>query len=236
MGYYQWLDRAPRGRNEGDPFEALGPAPRRVRAPGMTDHNVGTREEWLVARVALLDREKELTRLSDELSAASRAALGAGSRRTTPSRRTREPRGWRSSSTRRSQLDVYHFIRPMVDSWPEGCVGCSYTADSLDGAAVHLPRHDVTFVAVSRAPLGDLNTYKRRMGWTSVGLLRGTDFNLTSPCSPKKAAGPARVQLRHAQVRRGRRLRRGELHGLSAFASRTASSTTSRPTTAAPMR
>ena len=67
----------------------------------------------------------------------------------------------------RSQLLVYHFMfGPTVDGWPDaGCPGCSYTADSLDGAVVHLPPRGVTFVAVSRAPLENLQAYRRRMGW-----------------------------------------------------------------------
>ena len=97
----------------------------------------------------------------------------------------------------RSQLLVYHFMfGPTVEGWPDaGCPGCSFTADSLDGAVAHLPPRGVTFVAVSRAPLENLQAYRRRMGWSFP-----TGFNFGTP---KHAA---EIDLR-----------RDELHGLSAF-------------------
>jgi predicted dithiol-disulfide oxidoreductase (DUF899 family) len=79
----------------------------------------------------------------------------------------------------RSQLLVYHFMFGL-EGWPDaGCPGCSYTADSLDVAVEHLPHRDVTFVAVSRAPLEQLNAYKDRMSWRFPWVSYGdSDFNL----------------------------------------------------------
>lgn len=142
---------------------------------------MGTREEWLVARKELLEREKELTRRSDEL-AQHRQELPWVSVEKEYAFETKD--GTRTLSELfggRSQLLVYHFMfGPTVDGWPEaGCPGCSFTADSLDGDVVHLEHHDVTFVAVSRAPLERLDAYKRRMGWSFPWVSFGeSDFNL----------------------------------------------------------
>jgi predicted dithiol-disulfide oxidoreductase (DUF899 family) len=183
---------------------------------------IGTREEWLAARVELLEREKELTRRSDEL-ARLRAELpwvpvekeyvfdsGEG-KKTLP-----------ELFDGRSQLLVYHFMfGPTVEGWPEaGCLGCSYTADSLDGSVAHLGRHDVTFVAVSRAPLERLNAYKRRMGWSFPWVsYDGSDFNLDFGAftaeERRTGKGFNFGTPKHADEID---LRRDELHGLSAFA------------------
>ena len=129
----------------------------------MTTHATGTREEWLAARLALLEREKELTRRSDEL-AQERLAL--------PWVPLEKEYVFESSEGRttlrdlfdgRSQLMIYHFM--FGPDWDEGCVSCSVSADHFDGPAVHLASHDVSFAAVSRAPIEKLDAYKRRMGW-----------------------------------------------------------------------
>jgi len=130
----------------------------------MTDHKIGTREEWLAAREQLLVREKEHTRLGDEL---------AQQRRELPSvpvdkeYRFETDEGSASLADlfrARSQLLVYHFM--FGPDYTAGCMTCSTIADGFDGFAVHLANHDVTLSAVSRAPLTKLQTYKRRMGWT----------------------------------------------------------------------
>src|SRR5215211_757621 len=147
----------------------------------MSKHKVGTREEWLAARKGLLEREKELTRRSDEL-AQQRQELPWVLVEKEYSFETDEGKKTLAELLDgRSQLLVYHFMfGPTVEGWPEaGCPGCSYTADSLDGAVVHLRHRDVTFVAVSRAPLEQLNAYKRRMGWTFPWVSFGeSEFNL----------------------------------------------------------
>ena len=187
----------------------------------MTERKVGTREEWLAARVELLEREKELTHRSDDLARERQALPWV--------RVDKEYAFAANDGTKtltelfegRSQLLVYHFMfGPTVDGWPEaGCVGCSYTADSLDGAALHLPHHDVTFVAVSSAPLEALNAYKRRMGWRFPWVSYGkSDFNLDFAVfteeERKAGKGFNFGTPKHADID----LRETELHGLSAFA------------------
>src|SRR5438874_8995058 len=131
----------------------------------MTEHKVGTREEWLAARTALLAEEKELTRRSDELARKRQALPWVPVEKDYSFETGEGTKTLADLFDGRSQLLVYHFMfGPTVEGWPDaGCPGCSYTADSLDGAVVHLPPHDVAFVAVSRAPLENLHTYRRRM-------------------------------------------------------------------------
>ena len=121
----------------------------------------------------------------------------------------------------RSQLVVYHFMfGPTVEGWPEaGCPGCSYTADTLDGAVVHLPPRGVTFVAVSKAPLERLNAYKERMGWAFPWVSYGeSDFNLDFAVFTEEERRTGKGfnfgTPKHSDID----LRDQELHGLSAFA------------------
>ena len=142
----------------------------------MDEHTVVSAEEWVIARKALLEREKEFTRLREEL---------ARQRRDLPWEEvTKEyffegPDGTRSLSQLfdgRSQLIVYHFMFP--PDWDEGCPHCSFWADSFDGATAHLNARDVTMVAISRAPQPKLAAYAKRMGWTFPWFSSGgTDFN-----------------------------------------------------------
>jgi predicted dithiol-disulfide oxidoreductase (DUF899 family) len=129
----------------------------------MTEHKIGTPEEWLAARLELLEAEKELTRRSDEL---------ARRRQELPWVRidkeyrfdTREGSASLADLFRgRSQLLVYHFM--FGPEYTAGCPSCSAIADGFDGFAIHLANHDVMLCAVSRAPLAKLQAYKRRMGW-----------------------------------------------------------------------
>ena len=137
---------------------------------------VVSREEWLEARKRHLVREKELTRLRDKLSA---------ERRELPWVKVEKnyvfdtPTGKRTLADLfdgRSQLVVNHFM--LGPGWEAGCVGCSFGADHLDAALVHLEHHDVTVVAVSRAPLTEIEAYKARMGWHFDWVSsHGSDFN-----------------------------------------------------------
>jgi predicted dithiol-disulfide oxidoreductase (DUF899 family) len=122
-----------------------------------------SRDEWLAARKELLKQEKELTRQRDALSA---------KRRELPWVRVEKeyvfdtPKGKQTLANLfdgRSQLVVNHFM--LGPGWKEGCVGCSFGADHIEGALVHLEHHDVTVVVVSRAPLHEIEAYKKRMGW-----------------------------------------------------------------------
>ncbi len=148
----------------------------------MTDHKTGTHEEWLAARLELLDAEKELTRRSDEL---------ARRRQELPWVRidkeyrfeTDEGEAFLADLFRgRSQLLVYHFM--FGPDYTAGCPSCSAIADGFDGVVVHLANHDVTLSAVSRAPLAKLQAFKRRMGWnfpwaSSLGSDFNFDFNVS---------------------------------------------------------
>jgi predicted dithiol-disulfide oxidoreductase (DUF899 family) len=137
---------------------------------------VVSRAEWLVARKDLLTREKELTQLRDEVSR---------HRRELPWVKVEKeyvfdgPNGRKRLADLfdgRSQLIVYHFM--LGPGWEEGCKSCSYLADHFDGANWHLPHRDVTFVVVSRAPLSEIQAYKKRMGWRFKWVSSyGGDFN-----------------------------------------------------------
>ena len=130
----------------------------------MTDHKTGTREQWLAARLELLEAEKALTRRSDEL-ARSRQELPWV--RIDKEYRFETDEGTASLAdlfTGRSQLLIYHFM--FGPEYTAGCPSCSAIADGFDGFVVHLANHDVTLCAVSRAPLAKLQAFKRRMGWS----------------------------------------------------------------------
>src|SRR5271166_3079972 len=148
----------------------------------MTDHKTGTREEWLAARLELLEAEKALTRQSDEL-ARRREALPWVRIDKNYRFETDEGSAWLADLFRgRSQLLVYHFM--FGPDYKAGCPSCSAIADGFNGIAVHLANHDVMLWAVSRAPLAKLEAYKRRMGWTfpwasSVGGDFNFDFNVS---------------------------------------------------------
>jgi predicted dithiol-disulfide oxidoreductase (DUF899 family) len=130
----------------------------------MTDHKIGTREEWLAARLELLEAEKELTRRGDEL-ARRRQELPWVRIEKDYSFETDEGTGSLADLFRgRSQLLVYHFM--FGPEYKAGCPACSAIADGFDGFVVHLANHDVTLCAVSRAPLAKLQAYKQRMGWS----------------------------------------------------------------------
>lgn len=129
----------------------------------MPTHATATRTNWLAARLALLEAEKDLTRRSDEL-AQRRQAL--------PWVRLDKPYHFDTANGRatladlfqgRSQLVVYHFM--FGPDYAAGCPSCSSIADGFDGFAVHLAHHDVTLTAVSRAPIDRLLAYRERMGW-----------------------------------------------------------------------
>ncbi len=130
----------------------------------MSTHPVVSRAEWLAARKALLQREKEFTRQRDALNA---------ERRRLPWVRIGKDYVFDTSSGKQSlaqlfagrgQLAVYHFM--LGPDWTEGCKSCSFWADNFNGIDVHLAHRDLTLVAVSRAPLAKIEAFKRRMGWS----------------------------------------------------------------------
>lgn len=157
----------------------------KTEATQMNHPRIVSETEWLAARKDLLTREKELTRLRDEVSR---------HRRELPWVKLEKeylfdgPDGEETLSDlfeRRSQLIVYHFM--FGPGWEEGCKSCSYLANHFDGANWHLPHRDVTFVVVSRAPLSELEAYKKRMGWRFKWVSsHGNDFNFDYHVSATK--------------------------------------------------
>lgn len=130
----------------------------------MATHMTGTRKEWLAARLELLEAEKDLTRRSDELARRRQALPWV---RVDKEYRFDVDEGsatLKDLFAGRSQLLVYHFM--FGPDFVAGCPSCSAIADSFNGFVVHLANHDVTLMAVSRAPLAKLQAYKRRLGWT----------------------------------------------------------------------
>ncbi|HEX6899658.1 MAG TPA: DUF899 domain-containing protein [Thermoanaerobaculia bacterium] len=142
----------------------------------MTTHRTGTREEWLAARLDLLEAEKELTRRGDEL-ARRRQELPWVPIDNEYRFQTEEGSAALADLFRgRSQLLVYHFM--FGPDYAAGCPSCSAIADGFNGIFVHLENHDVAFTAVSRAPIEKLRAYKHRMGWTFPwASSHGSDFN-----------------------------------------------------------
>jgi predicted dithiol-disulfide oxidoreductase (DUF899 family) len=142
----------------------------------MTKHAAGTREEWLRARLELLEAEKELTRRSDEVA---RQRMELPWVRIDKEYRFETDEGSATLADLfrgRSQLLIYHFM--FGPDYTAGCPACSAIADGFNGSVVHLANHDVMLSAVSRAPLAKLQGYKRRMGWTFPWASSyGSDFN-----------------------------------------------------------
>ncbi|MDR5859895.1 DUF899 domain-containing protein [Halomonas eurihalina] len=130
----------------------------------MVEHRTATREEWLAERLELLQAEKELTRRSDELAQRRQALPWM---RIDKSYRFETEAGEASLKDLfqgRSQLIIYHFM--FGPDYEAGCPSCSMIADGFNGFVTHLAHHDVTLMAVSRAPLAILQAYKQRMGWS----------------------------------------------------------------------
>jgi predicted dithiol-disulfide oxidoreductase (DUF899 family) len=142
----------------------------------MVDHTIGTHDEWLAARLDLLQAEKEATRRNDDLTRR---------RRELPWVRVEKDYVFDTEDGEatladlfrgRSQLIVYHFM--YGPDWDEGCPSCSGVADGFDETHLHLQNHDVAFTAVSRASLDKLVAYRERMGWTFPWASSGrSDFN-----------------------------------------------------------
>jgi predicted dithiol-disulfide oxidoreductase (DUF899 family) len=140
------------------------------------DHDVVSREQWLAARVALLEKEKALTRQHDAL---------ARERQKLPWVRVEKEYTFDTSEGRRTlaelfgghnQLLIYHFM--FGPEWQEGCPSCSLVVDHLNGAVPHLAARDVSLVMVSRAPLAKIEAFKKRMGWRFPWVSSfGSDFN-----------------------------------------------------------
>jgi predicted dithiol-disulfide oxidoreductase (DUF899 family) len=142
----------------------------------MPQHKIVSQSEWTAQRKAFLAREKEFTRARDRLSAERRAL---------PWVKVEKPYVFETPAGKKtlaelfdgkSQLIVYHFM--LGPGWVEGCPSCSYLADHFDGSIIHLSQRDAAFVVVSRAPLAEIEAYKKRMGWQFGWVSSfGSDFN-----------------------------------------------------------
>jgi predicted dithiol-disulfide oxidoreductase (DUF899 family) len=134
----------------------------------MTNHKTGTREEWLAARLDLLDAEKEHMRQGDELARRRQELPWVPIEKEYVFETDNGRKTLAELFDGRSQLLVYHFMFGFgfrVDEQSPGCTGCSFVADHFDGVIPHLTGRDVTLVAESIAPLEELRPYKERMGW-----------------------------------------------------------------------
>lgn len=156
----------------------------------MTNHQIVKPEEWGEARKQLLAKEKEFTRLRDQLSQARRDLPWV---RVTKQYVFEVPEGKQTLAQLfdgRSQLIVNHFM--FDPDWEAGCKSCSFWADNFNGIVPHLNRRDVTFVAISRAPLAKLQVFATRLGWSFKWLSSyGSDFNYdyTVSFAPEDLAG-----------------------------------------------
>ena len=130
----------------------------------MTDHRTGTQEQWLAARLELLNVEKDYTRRGDELARMRRDLPWVPVEKEYSFDTDDGPATLLDLFGGRSQLIVYHFM--FGPDYAAGCPSCSAIADGFSGSVAHLVNHDVAFTAVSRAPLPKLQDYKRRMGWS----------------------------------------------------------------------
>jgi predicted dithiol-disulfide oxidoreductase (DUF899 family) len=176
---------------------------------------IGTREEWLSARLTLLEAEKDLTRRSDELARRRRELPWVPVATEYVFEAEGGEKTLRELFAGRSQLLVYHFM--FGPEWAEGCPACSFWADGFDRTIVHLNHRDVTMLCASRAPLAQLEAYKRRMGWSFqwVSSLRN-DFNYDYGVSyPEERSSASATHNFRTQERFNE-----EHAGLSAFALR----------------
>jgi len=129
----------------------------------ITNHSVVSADRWVAERKALLAREKELVRLRDEIARARRALPWERVATDYYFDTMEGPRSLPDLFEGRRQLLVQHFM--FGPGWEQGCPSCSFMADHTDGMIVHLAHRDVSFIAVSRAPLADIARFRERMGW-----------------------------------------------------------------------
>jgi len=156
----------------------------------LSDHEIVSRTDWLVARNDLLKREKELTRLRDQLSAERRALPWVEIDKEYVFDAPEGKVTFADLFDGRSQLIIYHFM--FHPDWKEGCPSCSFLVDHIDDAVPHLAARDATLTMVSRAPLAKIEAFKKRMGWRFKWVSSfGSDFNFDYHVSfaPEQEAG-----------------------------------------------
>lgn len=166
----------------------------------MEAHSIVSQSAWLAARKDLLTREKELTRHRDAVDEARRALPWV---KVEKEYLFEGPNGRETLSDLfggRSQLVVQHFM--FGPDWKEGCIGCSFKSDHIDGALPHLEHHDVSFVSISRAPLAAINAFKERMGWRFKWVSSyASDFNFDFNVSFTQEAAESRTVFYNYETR-----------------------------------
>lgn len=176
-------------------------------------HAVVSHHDWLTARKELLKEEKELTRHRDKVAQARLALPWLRIDKGYVFDTLDGPRSLANLFDGRSQLLVQHFM--LAPGWKEGCKSCSFMADHTDGMNLHLAHHDVTMIAVSRAPLAEIEAYRKRMGWKFTWVSSfGTDFNYDFRVSftPEEVA-TGKIDYNFGQMPEAE----AELPGVSAF-------------------
>jgi predicted dithiol-disulfide oxidoreductase (DUF899 family) len=183
----------------------------------MEQHSVVSQDQWLTARKALLQKEKEFTHMRDKIN---QERLALPWVKVDKNYIFDTPLGKKSLSDLfggRSQLIVYHFM--LGPGWEAGCPGCSFLCDHLDGALPHLEHHDVTLTAVSRAPLSEIQSYKKRMGWKFPWSSSfGSDFNFDYHVSfSDDAINSGKATYNFSDIPMRKESAATELPGLSSF-------------------
>jgi predicted dithiol-disulfide oxidoreductase (DUF899 family) len=183
----------------------------------MHDMTVVTAPEWLAARQALLEQEKEFTRARDALSAARRELPMVRIEKQYEFAAPDGPMSLRDLFGDARQLIVYHFM--FEPGWDEGCPSCSYFADNFTGAILHLAARDTAFAVVSRAPLPAIEAFRQRMGWEVRWVSSyETDFNYDFAVTLDDGHGAQTYNYTDARVLKAEgRLWMDELPGLSVF-------------------
>jgi predicted dithiol-disulfide oxidoreductase (DUF899 family) len=179
-------------------------------------HAVVSQKEWLEARKNLLVLEKEATRARDRLNEARRELPWEKVSKDYIFEAPSGPKNLSELFDGRSQLIIYHFM--LAPDWEEGCVGCSFFADHVDGSVIHMQHADATFVAVSRAPLAKIEAYKTRMGWKFPWVSAGdSDFNYDYQASFRdEELSDGGINYNYREIPPMGDLK--DLHGISVFA------------------
>jgi predicted dithiol-disulfide oxidoreductase (DUF899 family) len=168
----------------------------------MTTQTVGTREQWLAARLELLEAEKALTRQSDAVAQQRQALPWVPVEKDYRFMTEDGEATLADLFAGNSQLLVYHFM--FGPDYTAGCPACSAIADGFDRSHVHLANHDVTLMAISLAPVEKLAEYRRRMGWTFPWASSlGSDFNFdfhTSQTEEQQASGSVEYNFRESDT------------------------------------
>ncbi len=185
-----------------------------MKANSIENPTVVSPDKWLTARREFLREEKEFSKLRDRLAARRRELPWVKVDRPYVFESPQGPLSLAELFEARSQLIVYHFM--LAPGWEEGCPGCSYVSDHFDGALPHVNARDVSFTAVSTAPLAEIERFRARMGWKFNWVSsHGTSFNRDFGVS----FTPEEVERGEADYNFGRReIGSSEMPGLSVFA------------------